>query len=97
MLTSYHLPHELKLLTISTSGHSHYGVFCGHLTIKDGTRFGPYTGRIVCPEEMNFGSLKSESLWEVCSRSTLKFLRDFCSVTKTVPLCANFLSFLGLH
>ena len=59
------LPHELKILKVSTAGNPRYGVYCGQLRIKSGMRFGPYTGSIVCPEKMAAGSVQREFLWEV--------------------------------
>ena len=55
----------MKLLKVQTAGSSRYGVFCGQLRINKGMRFGPYTGSIVCPEEMATGSVQGEFLWEV--------------------------------
>ena len=59
------LPHELKIVKVSNAGSPRYGVYCGQLCIKKGMRFGPYTGSIVCPEEMATGSVQREFLWEV--------------------------------
>ena len=59
------LPHELKIVKVSTAGKPRYGVYCGQLHIKKGMRFGPYTGSIVCPETMAIGSVQREFLWEV--------------------------------
>ena len=71
------LPHELKILTVTTSGDYRYGVFCGQLAIKKGMRFGPYTGRVVGLEEMSQNSLQSESLWEVSNLYPLIMSRFF--------------------
>lgn len=64
--------HELKLLKVKeNSGNLHYGVFCGQLTIKEGMRFCPYTGNIVCPDKIKSTALQREPLWEV---------RDYCTL-----------------
>ena len=61
----YTLANKLKLLTVEHCGYLRYGVFCGQLTIKEGMRFGPYTGSIVCPDEISSSRQQGESLWEV--------------------------------
>ncbi|KAL9962413.1 hypothetical protein ACROYT_G031514 [Oculina patagonica] len=70
------LPHELKLLQVSTAGKLRYGVFCGQLRIKEGMRFGPYTGSIVCPLEMAISSVQREFLWEIFMDGRLRYYID---------------------
>lgn len=74
------LPHELKIVKILSAGNPRYGVFCGQLRIKKGMRFGPYTGSIVCPEEMATGSVQREFLWEV------KYLRLLAITAEQLPV-----------
>lgn len=74
LLPFYPVPHQLKLLTVAMSGGGfRYGVFCGPQPIKEGMCFGPYTGSIVCLDELSSSSFQSESLWEVgetsCARA----------------------------
>lgn len=73
------LPHELKMVRVSSAGSPRYGVYCGQLRIKKGMRFGPYTGSIVCPEKMATSSVQREFLWEV------KYLRLLSRLFITRP------------
>ena len=57
------LPENLKIIeTILPTGR-HRGVFCGQRRIAKGTRYGPYTGNIVQPQQM--GPHENNSVWEV--------------------------------
>ena len=57
------LPENLKIVeTILPTGR-HRGVFCGQRRIAKGTRYGPYTGNIVLPQQM--GPHENNSVWEV--------------------------------
>ena len=57
------LPENLKIIeTILPTGR-HRGVFCGQRRIAKGTRYGPYTGNIVLPQQM--GPHENNSVWEV--------------------------------
>ena len=65
------LPHDLRLFKVATPGSLRYGVFCGQLPIRKGTRFGPYTGSVVRLEER--GSVQNEYMWEVRDLKVISF------------------------
>lgn len=65
------LPHDLRLFKVATPGSLRYGVFCGQLPIRKGTRFGPYTGSVVRLEQRD--SVQSEFMWEVRDLKVISF------------------------
>ena len=47
------LPEGIKIIETILMGVSHYGVFCSDKLIKKGTRFGPFTGRNILPDDIS--------------------------------------------
>lgn len=57
------LPEGLRLVTTSLPGGAVRGVFSIQNIITKGTRYGPYTGDVIRPEDGAFES--NNALWEV--------------------------------
>jgi hypothetical protein len=58
------LPEGIKIIETILMGVSHYGVFCSGKVIKKGTRFGPFTGRNILPDDI-FTLNDTSYMWEV--------------------------------
>lgn len=58
------LPEGIKIIETILLGVSHYGVFCSEKMIKKGTRFGPFTGRNIAPNDI-FTLSDTSYTWEV--------------------------------
>lgn len=58
------LPEGIKIIETILMGVSHYGVFCSEKMIKKGTRFGPFTGRSIAPNDI-FTLSDTSYTWEV--------------------------------
>ena len=58
------LPEGIKIIETILMGVSHYGVFCSEKVIKKGTRFGPFTGRNILPDDI-FTLSDTSYTWEV--------------------------------
>lgn len=58
------LPEGVKIIETILMGVSHYGVFCSEKMIKKGTRFGPFTGRNIAPDDI-FTLSDTSYTWEV--------------------------------
>lgn len=58
------LPDGLRLITATMGTGIHYAIFCSQKVIIKGTRFGPYTGRLVKPGDVNIGE-DNPQMWEV--------------------------------
>ena len=70
------LPEGVKIIETILMGVSHYGVFCSEKMIKKGTRFGPFTGRNIAPDDI-FTLSDTSYTWEVsilisCNREISK-------------------------
>jgi hypothetical protein len=60
-------PRAIKLLTKDYQGDAvTLGVFCSHAMIPRGTKFGPFTGKIVFPGDVTRGQ-DNPHMWEVTS------------------------------
>ena len=57
------LPDNIKLVETLLPTGRHRGVFCGQRRIAKGTRYGPYTGNIIIPQEVR--TQDNNSVWEV--------------------------------
>ena len=57
------LPDNVKIVETLLLTGRHRGVFCSQPRMAKGTRFGPYTGNIVLPQEMR--AQENNSVWEV--------------------------------
>lgn len=58
------LPEGIKIIETILMGVSHYGVFCSEKIIKKGTRFGPFIGRNIAPDDI-FTLSDTSYTWEV--------------------------------
>lgn len=57
------LPESIKVVETLLPTGRHRGVFCSQPKIAKGTRYGPFTGNILLPQEM--GAQDNNSVWEV--------------------------------
>ena len=57
------LPENLRVIETLLPAGRHKGVFVSQQNIPKGTRYGPFTGNIVSPEELT--SHNSKNAWEV--------------------------------
>jgi hypothetical protein len=63
-MEKHSLPEGIKIIETILMGVSHYGVFCSEKIIKKGTRFGPFTGRNIAPDDI-FTLSDTSYTWEV--------------------------------
>lgn len=61
------LPESIKVVETLLPTGRHRGVFCSQPKIAKGTRYGPFTGNILLPQEM--GAQDNNSVWEVGIKS----------------------------
>ncbi len=54
----------ISIMKSSVGGSVHHSVFCEQTIIPKGTRFGPFTGRIVHPSEIKAND-DTNYMWEV--------------------------------
>ncbi|XP_015759708.1 PREDICTED: PR domain zinc finger protein 14-like [Acropora digitifera] len=57
------LPESIKVVETLLPTGRHRGVFCSQPKIAKGTRYGPFTGNILLPQEM--GAQDNNSVWEI--------------------------------
>jgi len=69
------LPDELQIRPSFLPELSHYGVFCKKTVITKSTRFGPFPGRIVYPNEVK-PSDDNNHMWEIFSDGRLSHFID---------------------
>lgn len=58
------IPEGISIVEPSSPGKS-YSVYCSQAMIPRGTRFGPFTGKIVWPDDIQPGQ-DNPYMWEVC-------------------------------
>lgn len=68
------LPDGLRLITATMGTGIHYAIFCSQKVIVKGTRFGPYTGRLVKAGDVNVGD-DNPQMWEVSGVITAQFCK----------------------
>jgi len=69
------LPDDLQIRPSFLPELSHYGVFCKKTVIAKSTRFGPFPGRIVYPNELK-PSDDNNHMWEIFSDGRLSHFID---------------------
>ncbi|XP_074640245.1 PR domain zinc finger protein 14-like [Tubulanus polymorphus] len=73
--TTLGLPEGMKIVQTSCGGAVHYGVFCQMTVIARGTRFGPFTGRVVHTSEIKTNDDNS-FMWEIFKDGRLSHFID---------------------
>ncbi|XP_064620585.1 PR domain zinc finger protein 14-like [Lineus longissimus] len=73
--TTLNLPEGLKIVQTSCAGATHYGVFCEMTVIARGTRFGPFSGKVVHTSEIKTNDDNS-FMWEVFKDGRLSHFID---------------------
>ncbi|XP_076147487.1 PR domain zinc finger protein 14 [Alosa pseudoharengus] len=69
------LPEELSIVQTTTGSVSHYGVFADKMSIAKGTRFGPFTGKLVNTSEIKTND-DNTLMWEIFENGRLSHFVD---------------------